>query len=61
MELNLKKVQYLDSKQIFDLIVPIINKVYLPFKYINISNEDYVELVLKEIDDSKNTYKGDQD
>ena len=59
MELS-KKIQQLDSKQIYNSLLPIINELYLSFKYVNISDEDYVKLVLKEISDSKKTYKGDQ-
>ena len=61
MELNLKQVQQMDCKQIYNSVLPIINELYLSFKYINISNENYIELVLKEISDSKKKYKGDQD
>ena len=61
MNLNLKQVQQMDSKQIYNLLLPIINEIYLSYKYINITNEDYVKLVLKEITDSKNTYKDNQD
>ena len=50
----------MDCKQIYNSVLPIINELYLSFKYINISNEDYIELVLKEISDSKKTYKGNQ-
>ncbi len=60
MELNLKKVQQMDSIQIYNLLLPIINRLYNSSKYINISNEDYIKLVLKEISDSKKTYTGDQ-
>ena len=61
MELNFKKIQQMDSKQIYNLLLPIINEIYLSYKYINITNEDYVKLVLKEITDSKHSYKGNQD
>ncbi len=60
MELNLKKVQQLNPNQIYDLLQPTINKLYLSFIYISISNEEYEELIIKEISDSKKQYKGDQ-
>ncbi len=61
MKLNLKKIQQLNSKQIYDSLLPMIDELYNSFKYINISYEDFKELVLNEICDSKKTYKGNQD
>ena len=57
MELTFKKVQQLDSKQIYDLLLPIFNEIYSSFKFVNISAEDYYILVLNEITNSKKTYK----
>ncbi len=56
MKLNLKKVQQLDSKQLYDILLPNINDIYSSFKYIEMSEKDFYELVLKEIMDSKKTY-----
>ena len=53
MELNLKKIQQLDDKQIYNLLLSNINEIYSSFKYIDISPEEYMNLVLKEIADSK--------
>ncbi len=61
MELDLKKVQQLDSKQIYNSVLPIMNELYLSFEYMNLSNEDYEKIVLQEISNSKKTYKGNQD
>lgn len=57
MELTFKKAQQLDSKQIYDLLLPILNEIYSSFKFVNISAEDYYILVLNEITNSKKTYK----
>lgn len=58
MELNLKKIQQMDTKEIYDFLLPTINSVYQSFKYIGISKQSYYELVLKEIVNSKKTYTG---
>lgn len=58
MELDLKKIKQMDSKEIFDCLLPIINNIYQSFGYINMSYQDYYELVLKEIINSKKTYTG---
>ena len=56
MKLNLNDIKKMDSKQIYNLLLPIINKLYLSFEYADISSEDYEKLVLKEISDSKKIY-----
>ena len=61
MKLNLKSIQQLDSKQIYQLLLPEIQEIYLSFKYTNISEQEYFNLVLKEISNSKKTYNGEQD
>ncbi len=60
MELNINNVCQLDSKQIYDMLLPIINEIYLSFIYTDISDKDFYELVLREIDDSKKNYQGKQ-
>ena len=61
MELNLKKIQQLDTQQILEILLPTINKLYKNVEYIEISKEEFYNLVLKQIDKSKKTYKGDID
>ncbi len=61
MKLNLNDIKKMDSKQIYNLLLPIINKLYLSFEYADISSEDYEKLVLKEISDSKKIYKSNKD
>lgn len=58
MELNLKKIQQMDSKEIYEFLLPTIKSIFQSFKYIGISQQSYYELVLKEIIISKNTYTG---
>lgn len=59
MELNLKKVQQLDTQQILEILLPTINKIYNTFDYIEISKEEFYDLVQKEINKSKKTYNGE--
>ena len=47
MELNLKKIKQLDSKKIFDLLLPIIDSIYQSYEYIGISQSEYYNLVLQ--------------
>lgn len=60
MELDINQINQLSSKQIYNLLIPIINEIHLSFMYLEISDEDFYELVLGEIADSKINYKGDQ-
>lgn len=59
MKSNLKKVLQLDEKEIYSLLLPMINNVYQIFRYIGISQEQYYELVMGEIINSKNEFKGE--
>ena len=61
MKLDLNDIKKMDSKQIYNSLLPIINELYLSFEYANISSEDYEKLVLNEISNSKKTYKGNKD
>ena len=58
MELDLKKIQKMDSKEIYDFLLPTINNIYQSSRYIGISEQDYYDLVIKEISNSKKTYNG---
>lgn len=59
MKSNLKKVLQLDEKEIYSLLLPMINNVYQIFRYIGISQEQYYGLVMGEIINSKNEFKGE--
>ncbi len=56
MELNREKIQQMNPKKIYELLLPMINHIYQSFQYMGISEQSYHELVLKEIIDSKKTY-----
>lgn len=56
MKLSLKKIQQMDSNEIYDSLLSTINGIYQAFEYIGLSQKDYYKLVLNEITDSKNTY-----
>ena len=57
MKLDLNDIKKMDSKQIYNSLLPIINELYLSFEYANISSEDYEKLVLNEISNSKKNIK----
>lgn len=59
MELNLRKIQQLDAHQILEILLPTINNLYKKFDYIGITKDEFYNLVLREVDKSKRTYKGD--
>ena len=61
MEFNLRQIKQLDCEKIYNLLLPIINNLYLSFNYLNISKKDYKNLVLNEILETKKIYKGKQD
>ena len=58
MKLDFKKIQEMDSKEIYNFLLPTIDNIYQSFRYIGISEQDYYNLVLREITNSKITYKG---
>lgn len=60
MELNLKKIQQMDSQKIFELSLPTINNIYKSFDYMDLSKQEYYDLVLQEITNSKELYNGNQ-
>ncbi len=60
MGLSSNKIKEMDSKQLYDMLLPIINEIYESFKYISINEEEYNNLVLKIIDDSKSNYDGNE-
>ena len=53
MKTNIENFQQMDSKKIYNHLLPTINRIYEKYKYINISIEEYNNLVLNEINDSK--------
>ncbi len=59
MELNLRNIQQLNSHQIFEVLLPVINEVYQKYDFIGIKKENFYHLVLEEIDKSKTIYNED--
>lgn len=58
MELSFEKIQQLSSEEIYELLLPTINNIYQSYSYVSISHQDYYELVLEEITNSKKIYIG---
>ena len=58
MELSLEKIQQLSAEEIYEFLLPTINNIYKSYSYVDISHQDYYELVLEEIANSKNIYTG---
>lgn len=61
MELNLGKIQKLSTKQILDVILGKIDKIYSSISYIGMNKKAFYELVQKEITKSKKDYSGNID
>ena len=57
MSLSFQKISNLDSKKICKLLLPTIQKIYQSFSYVNLTAEEYIKLVLLELEDSKINYK----
>lgn len=56
-KIKANEVKTMNSKQLFDLLLPYINDIYQQYKYTNISLDDYSKVVLEEIEKSKKTFK----
>lgn len=61
MKLNIKNIQKLDSQQIMKILLPKIENIYNDIEYMEISKEEFYNLALKEIENSKINYKSDID
>ena len=59
MQLNSKKIKQLDEHELLELLLPTVNKLYNNFKYLEIKETEFYNLVLKEITISKEFYKDD--
>ena len=59
MELTYIKIQQLDANEILKQLMPNINNIYKSFLYIGLSQTDYINLVITEIEASKSQYKDD--
>jgi len=56
MKQKIDKIQQQDPQKIFKELLPIINNIYKSSNYIDLSKEEYYDLVLKEIENSKKVY-----
>ena len=56
MEINKKMLEQLDAKEILKLNLVTIESIYNYFKFLEISKEEFYNLILKEINDSKKSY-----
>ena len=52
MELNLKRIKQLNKVQIYEMIFPLISKFYDAYDYLDITSEEFSEIVLDEIEKS---------
>lgn len=52
MELNLKRIKQLNKVQIYEMIFPLISKFYDTYDYLDITSEEFSEIVLDEIEKS---------
>ena len=58
MEFNIQKIQELDIDEIINILNPLIKEIYKSYQYIDISKNEFQEIVVKEIMDSKKNYQG---
>ena len=58
MEFNIQKIQELDIDEIINILNPLIKEIYKSYQYININKNEFQEIVVKEITDSKKNYHG---
>lgn len=59
MELTIKRIKEAQPSQIYNLLLPIIQKTFNAFSYVKISEKEFYNLVIKEIELSKKTYNND--
>ena len=59
MELSKNNIRYLETQQIFQIIIPSFEHFISDFNYLGISKDEFNQLLLKEIIKSKNDFNGD--
>ncbi len=59
MDLRLEDIQRFKPQEIYHILDPILEKIYNEYKYIELSEESYQQIVLKEITASKKTFTED--
>ena len=58
MDKKLEKINKMTNEDIYQAFSSNFKKIFNKYKFLNISNEEYLEIVLKTINDSKLTYDG---
>lgn len=61
MELTIQKIKQLESQEIAKIVLPKLDSLYQEIPYSEMKKQDFEDLVVKQIDISKNEYKEDMD
>lgn len=60
MDLTLKKIRTMNSEQILESLLFIIDAIYNKFSFANLSKQDYYNMVIKEIENTKSSFNSDK-
>lgn len=60
MDLTLKKIRTMSSEQILESLLFIIDAIYNKFSFANLSKQDYYNMVIKEIENTKSSFNSDK-
>ena len=60
MDLTLKKIRTMSSEQILKSLLFIIDAIYNKFTFANLSKQDYYNMVIKEIENTKSSFNSDK-
>ena len=60
MDLTLKKIRTMNSDQILESLLSIIDAIYNKFAFANLSKQDYYNMVIKEIENTKSSFNSDK-
>lgn len=60
MDLTLKKIRTMNSEQILKSLLFIIDAIYNKFAFANLSKQDYYNMVIKEIENTKSSFNSDK-
>lgn len=59
MGLSMKEINEMQNSEIYNILLPLINRIYKKFDYIGISQNEFKKLIFNEINSSKKMYNGD--
>lgn len=59
MGLSMKEINEMQNSEIYNILLPLINRIYKKFDYIGISQNQFKKLIFNEINSSKKMYNGD--